>query len=65
MATYVCNAGFGLNGRDTTSACGGDDSSSAGMWSGTPPTCEGMTYVCAHNFTQTIKEIVLMRQPLY
>ena len=44
MATYFCDTGFGLSGGDVTSICGGDGSSPNGMWSGTPPVCEG-TYV--------------------
>ncbi len=43
-ATYQCDAGFGLVG-ETMSRCGGDGSSSNGVWTGTPPTCEGTMYI--------------------
>ncbi len=40
VATYTCGTGFGLSG-DMTRTCGGDGSSTTGMWSATAPTCEG------------------------
>ena len=47
LATYFCDTGFGLSGGDVTSICGGDGSSPNGMWSGTPPVCEGTCiFVC-------------------
>ena len=42
VATYTCDRGFRLTGGDMTRTCGGDGSSSDGMWSGTPPICEGI-----------------------
>ena len=39
VATYACNPGFGLTGGDPTRTCGGDDSSTSGVWSGTAPVC--------------------------
>ena len=41
LAIYSCDTGYGLVGVDQTSMCNGDSSSTAGMWIGTPPTCEG------------------------
>ncbi len=41
VASYSCDTGYGLVGIDWTSMCNGDSSSTAGMWIGTPPTCEG------------------------
>ena len=40
-ARYSCNAGFGLSTMATTLTCGGDGSSTNGVWSGMPPTCDG------------------------
>ncbi len=40
MATYSCNAGFGLSGGDPVRTCEGAAGSS-GDWTGTAPTCEG------------------------
>ena len=42
IVSYQCNTGFGLIGGDATRSCGGDGSSPNGVWSGTPPTCQGM-----------------------
>ena len=41
-ATYQCDAGYGLNAGDEVRTCGGDGSSTTGVWSGNAPTCEGM-----------------------
>ncbi|XP_064384964.1 uncharacterized protein LOC135333878 isoform X2 [Halichondria panicea] len=43
VASYSCDTGYGLVGIDWTSMCNGDSSSTAGMWIGTPPTCEAIT----------------------
>lgn len=43
-AMYECNAGFGLS-HLTPRQCGGDDSSTIGVWSGAAPTCTGMWFV--------------------
>ncbi len=40
MATYSCNAGFGLSGGDPVRTCEGAAGSS-GDWTETAPTCEG------------------------
>ncbi len=42
IATYTCNSRFGLSGGDDTQICGGDGSSTTGVWEGVVPTCEGM-----------------------
>ena len=42
VATYTCDTGYGLSRGDATSTCGGDGSSTSGIWSGVVPTCEGM-----------------------
>ena len=39
VATYTCNAGFGLTEGDPARACGGDDSSIRGVWNGIAPVC--------------------------
>ncbi|XP_064387965.1 uncharacterized protein LOC135336171 isoform X3 [Halichondria panicea] len=45
VATYACNPGFGLTGGDPTRTCGGDDSSTSGVWSGTAPVCNPITCI--------------------
>lgn len=40
MATYDCNAGFGLSGGDTVRTCVGFPGAT-GVWNGTAPVCEG------------------------
>ena len=40
-ATYSCAPGYALVG-DSTQFCDDD-----GVWSGSPPTCEGLCYVCS------------------
>ena len=42
MATYTCDTGYGLSG-DMTRSCGGDGSSTNGVWSGFAPTCNSIT----------------------
>ncbi len=39
-ATYVCNDGFGLSGRNINRTCVVSDNG-PGEWTGTAPTCEG------------------------
>ena len=42
VATYTCDTGYTLSGGITiarTSTCGSD-----GVWSGSPPTCQGNEY---------------------
>ena len=40
-ATYSCVPGYALFG-DSTQFCDDD-----GQWSGSPPTCEGLCYICS------------------
>ena len=40
-ATYSCDTGFGLSGRDRERVCGGNGSSPSGLWNGNAPHCEG------------------------
>lgn len=44
-ATYVCNFGYGLSGTNTIRRCGGDGTSTTGVWSGSAPTCESMHFL--------------------
>ena len=41
VATFSCTSGFGLLGN-MTRVCGGNGSSSSGVWSGSPPICIGI-----------------------
>ncbi len=43
VASYSCVNGFGLSGGGPTRTCGGDGSTTTGMWSGSIPTCEGVS----------------------
>ncbi len=43
-ATYSCNTGYGLSGKDSVRTCLGSTTGVGGEWSATAPTCEG-TYV--------------------
>ncbi len=40
MATYTCEAGFGLNRGDPLRICSGDGSSIDGTWTGNMPSCD-------------------------
>ncbi len=40
-ATHICDNGYFLSDGSNMRVCGGVDSSTAGMWSGTAPTCTG------------------------
>ncbi len=40
VATYSCGDGYGLIGGDVMSTCGGDGSSTNGVWDGVVPTCQ-------------------------
>ena len=40
-ATYSCNSGYSLVG-DEVRTCGGDGSSTMGVWDLNEPSCEGM-----------------------
>ena len=42
IATHSCNTGFFLMGIGTLRSCGGDGSSTVGIWNGTAPTCLGI-----------------------
>ena len=41
-ATYVCDIGYGLTDEGAVRICGGDETSTTGVWSGDSPTCEGV-----------------------
>ena len=41
VAIFNCHTGFGLVGGEKNVTCGGDGSSSVGVWSSTIPKCEG------------------------
>ena len=44
-AAYSCDTGYGLNADvPTTRTCVGDGSSPDGMWSGSPPSCNGESH---------------------
>ena len=43
-ATYQCDEGFSLDGRDDVRTCVGNGSSPNGTWSGQAPTCIGIIY---------------------
>ena len=45
-ATYSCDTGFGLSGGDRERVCGGNGSSSNGVWNGVAPNCEGNYQEC-------------------
>ncbi len=40
-ATHTCTMGYFLSNGSDVRVCEGNDSSTAGMWSGTVPTCTG------------------------
>ncbi len=40
-ATHTCTTGYFLSSGSDVRVCGGNDSSTTGMWSGTVPTCTG------------------------
>ena len=40
-ATYQCDSGYELTGRDTVRTCTGDGSSPVGQWNGTASICLG------------------------
>lgn len=40
VATYSCDPGYGLSGGDTARTCGGDGSTTTGVWDGMMPTCQ-------------------------
>lgn len=40
VATYSCDAGFGLSGGDITRTCDGDGTTPDGSFTGSAPTCE-------------------------
>ena len=41
IATHACNAGFALVGGMTRTCMVDDQVDVVGVWSGSPPTCEG------------------------
>ena len=40
-ATYTCSSGFSVTAGDVIRTCGGDGSSTMGVWNGMEPTCGG------------------------
>ncbi len=52
-ATHTCNTGYFLSSGSDVRVCGGNDSSTTGMWSDTVPTCTGksLLLVCMHMCT--------------
>ncbi|XP_064407236.1 sushi, von Willebrand factor type A, EGF and pentraxin domain-containing protein 1-like isoform X2 [Halichondria panicea] len=42
-ATHTCTTGYFLSSGSDVRVCGGNDSSTTGMWSGTVPTCTAIT----------------------
>ena len=42
-ATYTCDSGFALSGGDEVRTCVSNVDSTGGVWTGTAPTCEGIT----------------------
>ena len=45
IATYRCDRGYGISGGNGIRMCGGDVSSSVGLWSGIDPSCERKEYI--------------------
>ena len=50
VVTYTCDRGYGISGGDSERLCGGDGSTSNGMWSEVAPSCERKEKTCLiHN----------------
>ncbi len=64
VATYTCITGYTLNGGSTTRTCGSD-----GVWSGSPPTCQGewngLTIVCVSKYSSILGYSFLWPSSLY
>ena len=41
LATHTCDNGYFLSNGSDVRVCGGNDSSTTGMWNGFTPTCTG------------------------
>ena len=48
-ATYVCDIGYGLTDEGAVRRCGSDETRTDGIWSGDPPTCEGVLILYTYN----------------
>ena len=60
-ATYQCNKGFALVGKDNVRTCVGDSSSPNGTWNGTAPTCSGIDHflfcVCKTRYIESTHSV--------